>query len=304
MVGAHSRACIDRCDNRAMEMGNLFEYPLDPTVWGTVAAWVGALGSSAAFLLAAQVFRRDARLRRTEQAMMVRIEEKGYAPLGILALNPQNLILEVHNTSEKYIYSVTGYLRPRSLYESARGGLWLGPSRDTRRVSDEELQERLKDYRKAWDDMWQNSNEDRIAPGESATLKFAAPYTAHRQLVVEFTDAQNQRWQIRDDRDGIFTGNPPRLTYVSRRQARMMRLVKISSHLLTPPHKVIQHYREKIRLRRWAKKNSAWGPGIDGWKQKNWDASPRGRLIKDEPGEPVDFNFMDLDYSQNEPDVP
>lgn len=98
-------------------MGQLLDFPFAASVWGTAAAWVGAIGTTAAFLLGSNVYRRDAKLRRYEQAVMVRVSETSIAPLGIMALNPEKLTIEVHNTSEKYIFSVTGSLDRRSLFE-------------------------------------------------------------------------------------------------------------------------------------------------------------------------------------------
>lgn len=43
----------------------------NPNTWGTVADWVGGLGTTAAFLITAFVVYRDAKVRRGAQAMQV-----------------------------------------------------------------------------------------------------------------------------------------------------------------------------------------------------------------------------------------
>lgn len=284
-----------------MAFGDLLQYPLNPAVWGTVAAWVGAVGSSAAFLLAAQVYRRDSKLHRYEQAIMVRFEETSAPAVAIAAMNPENLVLEVHNTSDRAIYSVSGHLYSRSLYEIASDGMSFGPAADPQRVDEESLRSSLFYYRQASGHIWPSPRTDRIAPGESAEFKFVVPYTFHHRLSIHSTDARNQNWQLSTSRQTTITGEPPKLEYVGDFQARFIRKIVRRSLLIAPPHRTVYYFWTKARLRIWAMRNSPWGPGVNGWKQMTPEFSPRSHLIRDKPGEPIEFDFLDMDYSQNAP---
>lgn len=114
-----------------------------------------------------------------------------------------------------------------------------------------------------------------------------------------FTDAQNQRCEITETRDGILTGQPPSLTLTDKRAKNFMRLAKIYSHISLSPYKVWIYYWDRVALRFWAIKNGRWGPGVDGWEQRTYEyVSP---IIKDEPGNPVDLVTLDLNYPDNFP---
>lgn len=281
------------------KMGQLLDFPFTAAVWGTAAAWVGAIGTTAAFLLGSNVYRRDAKLRRYEQAVMVRVSETSVAPLRIMALNPESLTIEVHNTSAKYIYSVTGSLDRRSLLEITRGLDIFGPTRERQRPTEESRAAMLHDFRFTEEDWGFDRSIDRIGPNEVAKFTFSTPYTFQHRLSVTFTDAQNQRWEIAETRDGDLTGDPPSLTLTDKRAKNFMRFVKLSSHVLVPPNKVWIYYWDRVALRFWAIKNGRWGPGVDGWEQKIYEyASP---IIKDEPGSPVDLGTLDLNYPDNLP---
>lgn len=280
-------------------LGELTHFPFHAEVWGNAASWFGAIGTSLAFLLAALAYRRDKKLRQYEQAVMVRMHETTVPPLGIYALNPENLTIEVHNTSERYIYSVSAALYRKSLYEiaSASFSFSLGSGYKSPPASDRET--KLKEFRSVEEDYGIGRTVDRLEPGGVASLSLGVPYTFNHRLVVSFVDAQNQQWQISEVRDAILTGKGPTLKFVGKRHIRFVRWINILSHIFTPPTKTARFYWDKMSLRYWAMKNGRWGPGVEGWKQKlprTLDAPPTEDANKSEQSEVPDF-------SQNGSDV-
>lgn len=281
-------------------MGQLLDFPFAASVWGSVAAWIGAIGTTSAFFLGYNVYRREAKLRRYEQAVMVRVSETSVAPLGIMSLNPENLIIEVHNTSEKYIYSVGGSLYRRSLGDICKGLDLVGPTRDRQRPTKEGRAGMLETFRSTEEDWGLGRSIDRVGPDDVVKFEFTAPYTPQHRLSVTFTDAQNQHWEISETRDHIFTGEPPSLAFIDNRARNFMRFLRIYSHVSVSPHKVWTYYWDRVALRFWAIKNGRWGPGVEGWTQRNYEYIPP--IVKDEPSTSVDLATLDLNYPDNHPD--
>lgn len=60
----------------------------NPNTWGTVAEWVGGLGTAAAFLITAFVVYRDAKVRRMAQVRKVvfTVETLDLAPITVKAM--------------------------------------------------------------------------------------------------------------------------------------------------------------------------------------------------------------------------
>lgn len=249
--------------------GDLAHFPFLADVWGTAAAWFGAVGTTSAFLLAATAYRRDVKLRRYEQAVMVRIHEKSVAPLGLGALTPENLVLEVHNTSDGYIYSVGGILVRKPLHKFVKDLSLTSPGREDSDPSEEELEGCLQKYRDVSEKLSLGGTVDRVEPGGVATLRFPTLYTHEHQLVVSFMDAQNQLWRIQDDREIDFSGKvKPRLVPVGKGFVRLVKLSFAVNFIFSSPRKNYRRIRRSVRLRLWAFKNAPWGPGVEGWTQK------------------------------------
>lgn len=262
-------------------MGQILDFPFAASVWGTVPAWVGAIGTTSAFLLGYNVYRQDAKLRRYEQAIMVLVSEVSAAPLGIMALYPENLAIEVHNTSRNYVYSVGGSLYRRSLIEMSGGFDVVGPTRNRMRPTDESRAAILESFRTTVEDWGFGRTIDRVGPGEVMEFKFVAPYTPQHRLSVTFTDAQNQHWEISETRDRIFSGEMQSLAPINNRWRNFMRMMKICAHLSVPPHKVLVYYWDRAAQTLWAIRNGRWGPGVEGWTQRIYKCTEP--IIKDEP---------------------
>jgi hypothetical protein len=71
----------------------------DAQVWGTVGQWVGAIGTTSAFIATFYVIRRDANIRRKSQARKVAL----YAQSGSI---DGNTTITVSNLSDEPIYDI------------------------------------------------------------------------------------------------------------------------------------------------------------------------------------------------------
>ena len=284
-------------------LGDLSTFPFLAEVWGTAAAWFGAIGTTSAFLLAAFAYRRDVKLRRYEQAVMVRIHEKSNPIYGLGAANSENLVLEVHNTSDKYIYSISGSLIRTSLFKIVADSMGGAATDKYEKPSGEELDEKLKRYRGVKEDFGFGNMIDRLKPGGIEVLRFSVPFTVDHELRVTFMDAQNQAWGIVDDRHFELNGKAkPRLVFIGKRFIRLVRLSNAISLIFNPPLRTVRYYGGKAKLRIWAIRNAAWGPGVKGWTQNTdypaVDVPPEGPS-----GDVGGENVPDRDSSQDGPDL-
>lgn len=81
---------------------------LNPDTWGTVADWVGGLGTTLAFLATAVVIYRDSKVRREAQARKIAYyyREVDRAPEDVRGKYTKWWMHEVHNLSDEPIYRV------------------------------------------------------------------------------------------------------------------------------------------------------------------------------------------------------
>lgn len=84
---------------------------MNPDIWGTVAEWVGGVGTTLAFLATASIIYRDSKVRRLAQARKIayyfRPEDRG--PAEVDGRYTKWWIHEVHNLSDEPIYGVKQY---------------------------------------------------------------------------------------------------------------------------------------------------------------------------------------------------
>lgn len=81
----------------------------NPDIWGTVADWVGGVGTAAAFGITAFVIWGDVRRRQRDQANRVSYYFEIVDPASMRD-NPRNdYLYHVHNYSDNTIYSVSLY---------------------------------------------------------------------------------------------------------------------------------------------------------------------------------------------------
>lgn len=85
----------------------------NPDTWGTVAEWVGGLGTTAAFLITGLVVYRDAKLRRSAQARQVAYYVRRPKDYLFDSLSGKLVRLEyfVSNMSPEPIYDVIQYYK-------------------------------------------------------------------------------------------------------------------------------------------------------------------------------------------------
>lgn len=81
---------------------------LNPDTWGTVADWVGGIGTTLAFLATAAVIYRDSKGRREAQARKIAyyFSDVDRAPEDVRGKYTKWWIHEVHNLSDEPIYRV------------------------------------------------------------------------------------------------------------------------------------------------------------------------------------------------------
>lgn len=85
----------------------------DPATWGTVADWVGGIGTTAAFAATFVVIRRDAKVRRESQARQIAYflrKPEGYKYL-VLDEQEEPVDYFVNNMSPEPIYDVVQFYR-------------------------------------------------------------------------------------------------------------------------------------------------------------------------------------------------
>lgn len=78
----------------------------NPDTWGTVADWVGGLGTTAAFLATALVISRDAKVRRFAQARMVGFYYQALRPEDRETDYAHPYALYLKNLSDEPLYDV------------------------------------------------------------------------------------------------------------------------------------------------------------------------------------------------------
>lgn len=81
---------------------------LNPDTWGTVADWVGGIGTTLAFLATAAVIYRDSKVRREAQARKIAyyFREVDRSPEEVQGRYKKWWVHEVHNLSDEPIYRV------------------------------------------------------------------------------------------------------------------------------------------------------------------------------------------------------
>lgn len=303
MASPGVRASSPNGDNRQM---------FDVVIWGTVAAWAGAIGSSAAFFLAVGVYRRDARSRRYEQAVMVRLERKpwvspstpplpegldastdpdspearawmesGEAEAWLHRVTEEALVaakqttVVLHNTSDKAIYTVSAILHRRTLWEMVKPNTTSSYPSAMALFADQTARQIRETPRFVWGipvsmnhTPWEASLPvDRIAPGDSIEFRFDSYFAPYQRLVVEFTDAQNRRWELKELSSHCPGSNPRSLEPARNwnRAARRDRLIWFIKH----PKGALEYRREWKKLHGWARRNdsppweSDWPNGFD-----------------------------------------
>ncbi|WP_285250229.1 hypothetical protein [Pseudarthrobacter sp. fls2-241-R2A-168] len=81
----------------------------NPDTWGTVADWVGGLGTAAAFAITAFVIGGDIKRRRRDQASRISYYVQIADPASLRDNPRDDYIYSVHNYSDNAIYSVFLY---------------------------------------------------------------------------------------------------------------------------------------------------------------------------------------------------
>jgi hypothetical protein len=88
----------------------------DPSIWGTVADWVGGIGTSLAFVATFVVILRDARVRRYTQSRKVVYVVETTKPIPLPGSGHEDIALDeqtrfvVKNLSDEPVYDVLHYL--------------------------------------------------------------------------------------------------------------------------------------------------------------------------------------------------
>lgn len=95
----------------------------NPDTWGTVADWVGGLGTTAAFIAAVVVIAKDAKVRKIAQASKVIYYQEPVKGSNYDAPIPNHYLYIVKNLSDEPIYS-PAYYDPRA------PGVSFGPRRE------------------------------------------------------------------------------------------------------------------------------------------------------------------------------
>ncbi|MFI6959919.1 hypothetical protein ACIBJI_41455 [Nocardia sp. NPDC050408] len=174
-------------------MSSMWDFPLDPTIWGTVGQWAGSVASAGALWVAALVYRSNSKRDREAQAKQIRIFEASDPNLGIMALNPKPFVVVVHNLSDRSISSVSAHINKRPLVDVVTDYLQLSPvpapNGELERMRQESIAS-INDGFPTTPPQW------KLEPGAEHEFKFPNPIQPIYQVcVVYFTDSQGQQWK-------------------------------------------------------------------------------------------------------------
>ncbi|WP_241473782.1 hypothetical protein [Mycolicibacterium neoaurum] len=172
--------------------GRLWQYPFDASIWGDVATWAGALGTSGAAIAAASFYIHDKRTERKKQALAVSVsvEESGKVPKAGKKIE-WDLHLSITNNSDLAISQV-------------RAELELKPFKDTVLIRNGTT---LYDCLPQMKGEWENSQVvkslafPKFRPDVEAGLTLSQTYkgmkmTPYYKLRVIFVDANSYTWAI------------------------------------------------------------------------------------------------------------
>ncbi|WP_142301098.1 hypothetical protein [Mycobacterium lehmannii] len=196
------------------DLGDLAHYPFRADVWGDAAAWVGAVATGLAALIAAVAYALGRRQEKWAQASLI------YFGLG-------SGVYEVHNRSEKPIVGVRVIPKPRSLWSAARSGNYRGavvfggptlaafPSHEFYLAAKRSHgRDRPKEATQS------NMFATKIEPGASASVGLDWVTMAGFKSYIEFRDVYGRDWQY-DIEEERLRPRKPRATPLKEKNNRL-----------------------------------------------------------------------------------
>jgi hypothetical protein len=155
----------------------------DPVVWGTVAAWVSAVGTTGSVGVAAGYYIFSQYTSRRAQAMMVAVQTDD---------RTGSLAVEIRNNSAATIYDLQLALVKRKLKDVV-----TDPAHGT------PFDESLPEIRDEWRDapgilpLYLDEGTGKLATGEQVKKVFeGVSMSRHYMLVLTFMDANSFHWEM------------------------------------------------------------------------------------------------------------
>lgn len=162
--------------------GDLWTCPFLASVWGTVASWVGVVGTLLSVGSAAFYYIRNQRLEEHAQARHVTFVDKGWTADKYDAV--------VYNFSDESIFDVTPSQRRVFRFREVLERVG--------QVSDERVEELRQEWSAASGGTWfvQSDESGHVRPGESKIVEFRGPKSEVQIYTISFRDSMARRWSL------------------------------------------------------------------------------------------------------------
>ena len=167
--------------------GDLWIFPFDVTIWGTVASWFSAIISSLSIFAAAAYYIIDKWQAAKSQARHVRFVRCYWTKFAVKA--------EVHNHSDESIFDVTVPCGRRPFRD------YINRLMDSRPVEMDELPGLLE----AWQALpggnvqVRSFQDSHIRPGEFISVYYAGARSLGLVYWIEFRDSMARPWRMQLD---------------------------------------------------------------------------------------------------------
>lgn len=213
-----------------MNFGDLWQYPFLATVWGTVAAWAGWVGTVVSLGTAAYYYRSTVKRDERAQAQQIRFVQVGQ--------NDSKGFARVHNDSDHAIYDIQVKQARRRFQEVVDRACEFNP------VSTETLARLYEDWKRASGGYLQihSFQQTHIQSGRYFKVTYRLPYSDTEKVWITFRDANGKLWNLELD-----THNPTEVKDSKQKPYTLRGLIKYPE-----ARAVWRRYRE---VDAWVKKN-------------------------------------------------
>ena len=169
--------------------GELWDYPFNPAVWGTVAAWVGSQLTGVGVLAAAIYYIYDKRVGDKAQARHVTFVHKHWTSDHYYAV--------VHNFSDESIFDVTPH-QGRKFFRDVVADQYRKYGQPPTDVQIYMLRDTWA-YTSGGIVQVQSAESGHVRPGDSKDITFEGPRSPTQVYWVEFRDSMARTWTLELD---------------------------------------------------------------------------------------------------------